>query len=85
MPSALPLSEATCGLPDARAAALSGGDDYELLFTSPPKRPAELECLARRLDLPLTRIGTIQADTGFHVLDETGRELPVLQAGWQHF
>ena len=40
---------------------------------------------ARRLDLPLTRIGTIRADQGLHVLDEKGQELPVRKAGWQHF
>ena len=82
---ALPLSDAARGLPGARDAALSGGDDYELLFTAPPERRAEIEALARRLDLPLTRIGAIHAEPGLHVLDEKGRELPVRKAGWQHF
>ena len=82
---ALPLSDAARGLPGARDAALSGGDDYELLFTAPPKRRAEIAALARRLDLPLTRIGAIRAEPGLHVLDEAGRELPILKAGWQHF
>ena len=81
----LPLSAAARDLPGARDAALAGGDDYELLFTAPPKRRAEIAALARRLDLPLTRIGTIRADQGLHVLDEKGQELPVRKAGWQHF
>ena len=34
---ALPLSPAARDLPGARDAALSGGDDYELLFTAPPE------------------------------------------------
>ena len=38
-----------------------------------------------RTDLPLTRIGAIRAEPGLHVLDEKGQELPVRQAGWQHF
>jgi thiamine-monophosphate kinase len=82
---ALPLSDAARGLPGARDAALSGGDDYELLFTAPPDRRAALDALARRLDLPLTRIGAIRAEPGLQLLDETGRELAVCRAGWQHF
>ena len=82
---ALPLSEAVRGLPGARDAALAGGDDYELLFTAPSKRRAEITALSRRLDLPLSRIGMIRADQGLHVLDEKGQELPVRKAGWQHF
>jgi thiamine-monophosphate kinase len=82
---ALPLSAAARDLPGARDAALSGGDDYELLFTAPPERRGAIEALSSQLDLPLTRIGTIQADPGVHVLDITGRELPVAKAGWQHF
>jgi thiamine-monophosphate kinase len=82
---ALPLSPAAQGLPGARDAALAGGDDYELLFTAPPKRRADLEALARRLDLPLTRIGSIRAKPGLDVLDQAGRLLQVPKAGWEHF
>jgi thiamine-monophosphate kinase len=81
----LPLSRAARDLPGARDAALAGGDDYELLFTAPPARREQIDALSRRLDLPLTRIGAIRADPGLHVLDEVGREFPVLKAGWQHF
>jgi thiamine-monophosphate kinase len=82
---ALPLSAAARDLPGAREAALSGGDDYELLFTAPPKRRAEIEALSRQLALPLTRIGEIHAGAGLRVLDETGREIRVSNTGWQHF
>jgi thiamine-monophosphate kinase len=81
----LPLSDAARDLPGARDAALSGGDDYELLFTVPPERRAEIEVLARRLDLPLTRVGAIRAEAGLNVLDEKGRELTIPKGGWQHF
>ncbi len=36
---------------------LAGGDDYELVFTTPPERRADVEALSERLGLPLTRIG----------------------------
>jgi thiamine-monophosphate kinase len=81
----LPLSAAARDLPGARDAALSGGDDYELLFTAPPERRADIEALARRLSLPLTHIGAIRAEAGLHVLDEKGQELLVRKSGWQHF
>jgi thiamine-monophosphate kinase len=81
----LPLSSAARDLPGARDAALSGGDDYELLFTAPPERRGEIEALSRRLELALTRIGAIRTEPDLHVLDEAGREIPISKAGWQHF
>ena len=81
----LPLSAAARDLPGARAAALAGGDDYELLFTAPRKRRAEVAALARQLDLPLARIGAIRAASGLSILDAAGREIEVAIRGWQHF
>jgi thiamine-monophosphate kinase len=82
---ALPLSPAAQDLPGARDAALSGGDDYELLFTAPPERRADLEALARRLDLPLTRIGEVRAGSDLEVVDARGQRLEPRSKGWQHF
>ena len=82
---ALPLSAAARDLPGARDAALAGGDDYELLFTAPPKRRAEIAVLARQLDLPLTRIGAIHAGSDVSILDAAGQEIDVTTGGWQHF
>ena len=82
---ALPLSPAAQGLPGARDAALAGGDDYELLFTAPPERRSDVEALARRLDLPLTRIGQIRAAPDLEVVDARGHRLEPPAKGWQHF
>jgi thiamine-monophosphate kinase len=82
---ALPLSAAARHLPGSREAALSGGDDYELLFTAPPERRDATVALSRRLGLPLTRIGEIHPEPDLHVLDAAGHELPFSKAGWQHF
>jgi thiamine-monophosphate kinase len=38
---------------------LAGGDDYELVFTAPPTRSAEVLALGTRLGLALTRFGRI--------------------------
>jgi thiamine-monophosphate kinase len=72
-------------LPGAREAALSGGDDYELLFTAPVGRREDVAALARRLGLPLTRIGRMEAGSRVRVLDETGQEIAPARRGWQHF
>ena len=82
---ALPISWAARDLPGALDAALAGGDDYELLFTAAAERNAEVEGLARRLDLPLTRIGTIRAGSDLSILDASGQVVVPTLKGWQHF
>jgi thiamine-monophosphate kinase len=69
----------------ARACLLAGGDDYELAFTAPAGRGAELEALARELGLRLARIGRIVAgNAGVRLLDAAGAIVPA-PAGWDHF
>ena len=60
------------------AQALHGGEDYELLFTLPPRRraPTQFE------ELPLTRIGTIRRKPRPRV-DSDGKPLEPL--GFDHF
>lgn len=40
--------------------ALTGGDDYELLFTSPPRFKIKLENIAKKNNIKLTRIGNLR-------------------------
>jgi thiamine-monophosphate kinase len=79
----LPISSPD--LPGARDAALSGGDDYELLFTALRSQRDAVEGLAQKLDLPLTRIGAMQVTPGIRILDATGAEIHPTRTGWQHF
>jgi len=75
--------------PAARAALLSGGDDYELCFTAGRARREAIARLARRLRLKLTRIGRIarrrRGAPLVTVLDADGRPLAVKRAGYEHF
>lgn len=66
---------------------LSGGDDYELVFTAPPERHAEIETLAERLALPLTCIGHVEAGTPaeLRVLDIAGQPIKTSRFGYDHF
>jgi thiamine-monophosphate kinase len=69
---------------------LTGGDDYEILFTAPPEAVNALAELSRTLDVPITPIGRMQPPSiGKHsqimVLGESGESLVFDHSGWTHF
>jgi len=64
---------------------LSGGDAYELCFTSPAMRHADILNIGARLELPLTRIGKIVAGQGCVVRDANGVSLDTGDGGYDHF
>lgn len=86
---ALPLGVLLAtGAPPALAqrCLLAGGDDYELLFAAPAAQRAALAALAHRLDLPLTRIGTLTAEPGaLHLRHADGRLEAAHATGYDHF
>lgn len=65
--------------------AITGGDDYELLFTARPGDADALMELGASLGLPLTRIGRTSAGSGLVVRSASGEEMSLARAGWQHF
>ena len=67
-----------------RDCVLSGGDDYELLFSAPRAQRTEVEALSAELRLPLTRIGTIEPGTGLRIVDPHGGAL-AHRGGFDHF
>ncbi|CAN5890110.1 thiamine-phosphate kinase [soil metagenome] len=69
---------------DPASAALSGGDDYELLFAVPARRKGRLQSVLREArGVPVTRIGELTASPDI-VLMREGRPEPV-PAGFTHF
>ena len=86
----VPLSKAAraavTGDPGLMAAALTGGDDYELLFTCAPGDAPAVAALARELDLPLTAIGQVaEGDGGVRIIDADGRNMVLEDTGYRHF
>ncbi|MDR0635315.1 MAG: thiamine-phosphate kinase [Azoarcus sp.] len=71
----------------ARRCLLAGGDDYELLFAAPPPARDDIAALARRLDLPLTRIGHLTAPAEPMVLlrEADGSLRAPESSGYDHF
>ncbi|MDO8263870.1 MAG: thiamine-phosphate kinase [Gallionella sp.] len=79
---------------DARAPAnnllgkqcvLSGGDDYELCFTAPAVRHAEILKIGASLELPLTPIGEIVAGLECILHDAAGNQIKPESSGYDHF
>jgi thiamine-monophosphate kinase len=71
-------------------AVLTGGDDYEILFTAPPVAAEPLRDLARELTVPVTSIGrvtaaTTESDGRVSMLNAMGEPLLFGADGWTHF
>jgi len=86
---AVPLSPAAQAVlaaePERLQQVITGGDDYELLFTAAPADSGALAALSDELGLPLTRIGVMSTGQGVRVRDATGAEMSLEHAGWTHF
>jgi thiamine-monophosphate kinase len=87
--SALPLAALTdygAAHEVALRALLSGGDDYELLFTATAAHHADIAALAERLDLPLHCIGRLNDRPGEILLRAADGSLqPPQTTGYDHF
>jgi thiamine-monophosphate kinase len=85
----LPLSPAAAAAvaaaPELLTRVLTGGDDYEILFTASPDKLPAIEALAGLLGLPVTVIGRMGAGQGVRVLRPDGAELKLSQGGYRHF
>lgn len=80
----VPLSSAARKIlksrPELMHTILTGGDDYELLFTVPTKNLAKLKRLKG-----VSVIGQIKAGKGVNVLDAKGAKMSFLRSGYRHF
>ncbi|MGE5854223.1 MAG: thiamine-phosphate kinase [Deltaproteobacteria bacterium] len=71
---------------DETAAALAGGEDYELLFCGRPQDRTRIEKLSERAGVAITRIGVCaQKSTGIAVIDKSGHAIPFRIRGHDHF
>jgi thiamine-monophosphate kinase len=82
------LSERAAGplsLELLREMVLAGGDDYELVFTAPPKLRTTVEAAALSAHTPVCRIGQIQAECGLRLREPGGQISPNTFASFDHF
>jgi thiamine-monophosphate kinase len=85
----LPRAKAIADCADPALAAdclLAGGDDYELLFTAPPSKRAEIEAVGGDLGVPLTRIGVaVPGKPVVTLRDARGKIISASRKGFDHF
>ncbi|MEW5681346.1 MAG: thiamine-phosphate kinase [Pseudomonadota bacterium] len=86
--SRLPLSQAlkdSCDTSTALQLALSGGEDYELLFTVPEARRGSLEVLLSPYGIPVTCIGRVTGVAGKLELKQGDQVFDYQHQGFVHF
>lgn len=70
---------------DAYTLPLSGGEDYELLFTAPPAAEAAIRTLFASHATPVTAIGKITPGGELRVTSPDGSDYHPRQQGYNHF
>ncbi|MCP9446132.1 MAG: thiamine-phosphate kinase [Nitrospira sp.] len=66
--------------------AVAGGEDYELLFTAPPRMHAAIERQAHARGFCITRIGTVRHRRfGIRIRDTDGIMRPMPVTSYEHF
>jgi thiamine-monophosphate kinase len=86
----IPLSKGLCALGEEMDTlldcALTGGEDYELLFTAAPDTQEEISVIAKKIDLSVTRIGTVLPRSDELQLTYKGKAFPLpVHTGYKHF
>lgn len=72
--------------PDDIMFSLTGGEDYELLFTAMPENKEKIQELSKEINLPITQIGEIVSkEQGIKVFDKDWVEMKIETEGFEHF
>jgi thiamine-monophosphate kinase len=86
VPVSSPARTALANDPGLFATLLSGGDDYELLFTAPPGAHDAVAAAANEAGVAVARIGAItRAGTGVEIIDAEALGIDLKTAGFKHF
>jgi thiamine-monophosphate kinase len=64
---------------------LSGGDDYELVFTAPPAMREAVAQAAQSSVTTVRRVGTVTRTPGLALLDAQGQPLGTRFTSFDHF
>ena len=84
----LPLSSAYRALAgkNGMSYALSGGEDYELLFSAPARLRKRIQALRKKAGVTISRIGICTpASKGIQLIDSTGSNIALRGQGHDHF
>ena len=85
----IPLSDAFLALwgasSEAIVCAATAGDDFEIAFTAPAAKRAEVMEAASKANTAVTEIGRVGKGEGVALLDAASKEIPLKRAGFTHF
>ena len=85
----VPLSKAALAVlvadPKATETMLTGGDDFEVVATVPPRKLKSFLAAARRAGVPATGIGRVTVGEGARFLGPDGRPLRFARTSFSHF
>ena len=70
---------------DLYSIAISGGEDYELLFSSSKENEEAIQELSRIQKIKITKIGHITEQPSIHLLNKDGEEISYDDRGFVHF
>lgn len=84
---ALPMSGVLATMPRVLQieCLAAGGDDYELLFSAPPRQREAVLAAAAASEVAVTRIGRIEAAPGVRWVNREGCAVPVTCVAFDHF
>lgn len=87
VPLSVPTRAALAARPELLTELLTGGDDYELVFTAPSTAGAEIAALAATCGVAVAEIGTLAPGPAGQVLvaGADGRPLTFGRRGWVHY
>ncbi len=80
-----PWSAHAIDAPLLRRCVLSGGDDYELVFTAAPAQAAAVTAASQASGTPVRRIGRIETQTGLRLVDAHGQLVSSAGQSFDHF
>lgn len=63
----------------------SGGDDYQIVFTAPPRKRSVISGIGARNSVQIRRIGQVLHGEGVELLDHKGEIVQVSSGGYTHF
>lgn len=64
--------------------AITGGDDYELLFTAPASMQNKIDEISQNTGIEISNIGKIMPSGGVKLLTENGKEVWIERLGYRH-
>lgn len=70
---------------EALIKAVTGGDDYEVVFTAPPNAERKVMAAAAESGVTISRIGHVEKGTGVILRDMAGKPIKIAAKGWTQF